>query len=116
MYEPPPRSRRHRADRALAMGSLIIGGGFGIVGVMGAFQAAWQLNPFAWIGAGVILFGGVVSFWQVAATIAAMVRPKLPTALQVALMQPNWPAPLRPLIALWWLLHLCIGAMFAIVI
>jgi hypothetical protein len=100
----------------MAMGSLLIGGGFAIVCVMGAIQAAWQLNPFAWIGAGVILFGGVVSFWQVAATIAAMVRPKLPTALQVALMQPTWPAALRPLVALWWLLHLTIGAIFAIAI
>ena len=102
------------ADRGMAFGSLIIGGGFAMVCVFGAFQAVWTVNPFGWIGAAVIFTGGLISLWQVVATIVAMIRPRLPTALQVALMQPAWPAGLRVPIALWWLVHLCIGALFAI--
>ena len=101
------------ADRAMAFGSLIVGGVFVtmciVVAVEFSTAGLWRLPVSA-----VALVGAAVSLWQVVATIVAMIRPKLPTAIQAALMQPNWPRGIRCLFAAWWLLHLFAGLALAI--
>lgn len=65
---------------------------------------------------GVAFVGVAASLWQVVATMVAMGHSKLPTAIQAALMQPNWPQGTRWLFAAWWLLHLFAGLGLAITV
>jgi hypothetical protein len=55
-----------------------------------------------------------LSGWHVVATIVALMRPRLPAPVQVALSQPHWPRGVRALVVVWWLMHLSTGAVFAI--
>ena len=114
MYEKSLRSQVLMvADRAMAFGSLIVGCAFMalcvVAGIETAAQGVWWLPLSA-----VAFAGAVVSLWQVGATIGAMINPKLPTAIQAALMQPRWPFGTRWIFAGWWLLHLFAGVGLAV--
>lgn len=116
MYEKSIGSQLQMiADRAMAFGSLIVGSVFVTICIVAAVEFSagglWWLPVSA-----VALVGAAASLWQVVATILAMVRPKLPTAIQTALMQPHWPQGTRWLFAAWWLLHLFAGVGLAITV
>ncbi|MBA3480705.1 MAG: hypothetical protein H0T51_02715 [Pirellulales bacterium] len=102
------------ADRAMAFGSLIIGS---VAATLCLVFVTWVVSAEELLWSPVAIaacFGALTSLGQVVVTIAAMVRPRLPTAIQVALMQPHWPAGVRWIFATWWLIHLLGGAALAI--